>query len=138
MEYRINEGTLVLPGQWSDRSYNALLPALSEVPGFNIVISRDELPYGTEFDDYMAVQMKKFCTTLKGFVLEHEEALVLAERPARFLEFSWKNENTQIFQSVLVINDQPCILSLTSTSPGSYPDEVRAQVKEAFLGFTFA
>lgn len=60
MQYLINEGHFTLPGHWQDSSMNILTPALSAVAGANLVVTREILPDGAQFSDYLAVQKRNF------------------------------------------------------------------------------
>lgn len=73
MQYLINEGHFSLPGNWQDNTMNILTPVLSDIAGANLVVTREILPEGAEFSDYLAVQKKKFRTELKA------------------MTFTWKN-----------------------------------------------
>ncbi|EJV4023771.1 DcrB-related protein, partial [Salmonella enterica] len=56
MQYLINEGHFSLPGNWQDNTMNILTPVLSDIAGANLVVTREILPEGAEFSDYLAVQ----------------------------------------------------------------------------------
>ncbi|NEN48900.1 DcrB-related protein, partial [Escherichia coli] len=53
MQYLINEGHFTLPGNWQDSSMNILTPVLSAIAGANVVVTREILPDGALFDDYL-------------------------------------------------------------------------------------
>lgn len=82
MQYLINEGHFSLPGNWQDNTMNILTPVLSDIAGANLVVTREILPEGAEFSDYLAVQKKKFRTELKAMTFTVEESCHVEERPA--------------------------------------------------------
>jgi hypothetical protein len=137
MRYSLNEGYLELPGQWLDRSVNALLPALAEVTGSNLVLTRDELPYGTEFADYLKVQQAKYKRELNDLQMQREEMGTLDGRACLFLEFTWNNDGLTIHQLATIVLDSPLVLTFTFTSPGQLPEQVRQDVGAALAGFRF-
>lgn len=96
MQYLINEGHFTLPGNWQDSSMNILTPVLSAIAGANVVVTREILPDGALFDDYLVVQKKKFRTELSKMVFTVEERCHVQERPAEYWEFSWDNKGVMI------------------------------------------
>lgn len=137
MRYSVNEGHLELPGQWLDRSVNALLPAMAEVTGSNLVLTRDELPYGVEFADYVDVQRAKYRKELSGLQMQRDEPGVLDGRPCQFLAFTWNKDDLLIHQMAVIVLDAPLVLALTYTSPGRLPDGVRDVIGAALASFRF-
>ncbi|MGU0171827.1 DcrB-related protein [Escherichia coli] len=120
MQYLINEGHFTLPGNWQDSSMNILTPVLSAIAGANVVVTREILPDGALFDDYLVVQ-KKFRTELSKMVFTVEERCHVQERPAEYWEFSWDNKGVMIQQLLLVILNERQVLTLT------YPQHRRWQ-----------
>lgn len=137
MRYLMNEGYLELPGNWRDRTVHALLPAIPEVVGSNLVLTRDELPYGAEFADYVDVQKSRFKRELTDLQMQHDSACSVDARPGHCLEFNWKQESQVMYQLALIILDAPAILTLTYTSPGQLPEQVRQDMTAAMIGFKF-
>jgi hypothetical protein len=137
MRYSLNEGYLELPGQWLDRSVNALLPAMAEVTGSNLVLTRDELPYGVPFADYVEVQKAKYRNELVGLQVQRDEAGELDGRPCHFFDFTWRKDDLPIHQMAVIVLDAPLVLALTYTSPGQLPGHVRETIGAALASFTF-
>lgn len=137
MLYLINEGHLTLPGRWQDSSMNILTPVLSEIPGANLVVTRENLPEGAEFSDYLAVQKKKFCTELAEMAFSVEESCRLEERPAEYWEFSWNNKGVMIQQLLLVILNGRQILTLTYSATQALTEEDRKAMRGTLLQFRF-
>ena len=76
MQYLINEGHFTLPGNWQGSSMNILTPVLSAIAGANVVVTREILPDGALFDDYLVVQKRnsvpncrKWCSPSKNAVM---------------------------------------------------------------------
>ena len=116
MQYLINEGHFTLPGNWQGSSMNILTPVLSAIAGANVVVTREILPDGALFDDYLVVQKKKFRTELSKMVFTVEERCHVQERPAEYWEFSWDNKGVMIQQLLLVILNERQVLTLTYSS----------------------
>ena len=137
MSYTVNEGILPLPGSWQDQSMNVLMPVLSDVQGANLLISRDLLPAGAPFSDYLATQKKKFKRELNNFKSTLEQPCRIDGREAEYWEFNWKQESIVIWQLILVVLNGSQVLTLTYTSPTTLPDETKETVRSAMLLFKF-
>ncbi|EJC2042524.1 DUF1795 domain-containing protein [Salmonella enterica subsp. enterica serovar Kentucky] len=136
MQYLINEGHFSLPGNWQDNTMNILTPVLSDIAGANLVVTREILPEGAEFSDYLAVQ-KKFRTELKAMTFTVEESCHVEERPAEYWEFSWNNNGITIQQLLLVILNGRQVLTLTYSSTQALAEEDRKTMRGALLHFRF-
>ena len=71
---------------------NILTPVLSAVAGANVVVTREILPEGAQFDDYLAVQKRNSVPNCRKMVFTVEERCHVQERPAEYWEFSWDNK----------------------------------------------
>lgn len=130
MQYLINEGHFTLPGNWQGSSMNILTPVLSAIAGANVVVTREILPDGALFDDYLVVQKKKFRTELSKMVFTVEERCHVQERPAEYWEFSWDNKGVMIQQLLLVILNERQVLTLTYSSTQALAEEDAGSIIE--------
>ncbi|MFM0738148.1 DUF1795 domain-containing protein [Paraburkholderia xenovorans] len=137
MRYLMNEGYLDLPGNWHDRTVHALLPAIPEVTGSNLVLTRDDLPYGSEFADYVDVQKSRFRRELTDLQMQYDAPCRVDERPGHSLAFTWRRDGLPVHHLALIILDAPTVLTLTYTSPGQLPPQVRRDIVAALSGFRF-
>lgn len=137
MSYVINEGILPLPGNWQDQSMNVLMPYLSDVQGVNLVVTRDMLPSGSVFSDYLSTQKKKFRQELPEFLLSFHQSCQIDGREAEYMEFSWKNQDVIVYQLALVIQNDCQVISLTYTSPKQLPDDNKSQMRSTLHQFRF-
>ena len=137
MIYTTNEGYFTLHGNWQDQSMNVLMPVLSDIQGVNLVLTRDILPAGSLFSDYMSTQKKKFRQELPDFTLSLQQSCQIDDREAEYLEFSWKNQDVTVYQIALVIQNETQVISLTYTSPKQMPDDNKEQMRHALLQFRF-
>ena len=72
--YRINEGTLDIPPDWQDRSIN-VIGSNSLGSGVTMTITRDDIPWGMAFIEYVDDQIRQAAEALKNF----EKSAELAE-----------------------------------------------------------
>jgi hypothetical protein len=132
MIYQMQEGYLALAGPWQDQSVNVLVPEETLAKGSNLVVSRDVLPKGAEFPDYLATQRKTFAKELPDFQSLADAEATLAGQPARFFEFTWSSQGGPLHQMVFVVPLGERILNLTGTLPGQ-PDAAALEQMLAVL-----
>lgn len=137
MYYQLQEGYFTLEGDWQDRSVNMLAAMHLPVAGANLVVTREPLPAGTAFDDYLAQQKRGLEKELNGFELHADCVETLDRVPARFLEFSWENQGAAMHQMLLVINQGHRVVTLTATIPGAVERETRDALLAAMRSFQF-
>jgi len=113
--YHINEGTIDLPDDWTDRSMNIFTPDESENPEWNIVVSRDKLGEGETLDGYLEKQLEEMPKALPRFRLQSNEETTLHDFPARRVESTWIGENGTIRQkqTVMVKNGKSLVFTFT-------------------------
>lgn len=129
MIYQMQEGYLTLDGEWQDQSVNMLVAHHLTVKGANLTVTRESLPSGVGFLDYLTEQKKILAEQLTDFNQEAEVPHIIDGRAARFLEFTWNNQGNPFHQMIMIIPEKDGILSLTATVPG-FMDEVS---REALL-----
>jgi hypothetical protein len=105
-----------------------MLPEETLVKASNLVVSRDVLPKGTAFPDYLATQRKTFAKELPDFQSLADTEATLAGRPARFFEFTWSSQGGPLHQMVFVVPLGERILNLTGTLPGQPDAAAREQM----------
>jgi hypothetical protein len=132
MFYQMNEGYLPLSGVWQDQTINVLVPREPAIKGINMVCSRDLLPMGMKFADYLATQRMNFGKELPKYQALADAPDILDSRPAHFFEFTWNSQGGLLHQMMIVVCVDDKILSLTATVPGGM-DEAMRKSKLAFL-----
>jgi hypothetical protein len=137
MYYQIQEGYFTLEGEWQDRSVNLLAAMHLPVAGANLVVTREALPPGMGFHEYLTQQKKGLEKELSGFELLADNQESLERVPARFLEFSWKNQGAGMHQMLLVLDNGDQVLTLTATVPGDLNQETRDALLAAMMSFRF-
>lgn len=137
MIYQMNEGYLPLDGAWQDQTVNVLVPREAAVKGINLVCSRDLLPMGAAFKDYLSAQRKNFEKELPKFRSIEDAEDTLEERPAHFFEFTWNNQGKTLHQMMIVTCLEDRVLSLTATVPGGMDDAMREKQRGILKRFRF-
>jgi hypothetical protein len=136
MHYQIQEGYITFEtGEWQDRSVNMLAANHLPVQGTNLVITREPLPAGVGFAEYLANQKALLAKELAKFKLLADSPDSIDDLPAHFLEFSWDNQGTAMNQMICVIHNNGCVLNLTATVPGASDEATRTTLVTAMKSF---
>jgi hypothetical protein len=126
--YRINEGTIDLPREWTDRTINVVASNPSG-PGASLTITRDDLPWGMDFDEYVADQAKQAAKALKGFEILDERQLSVNGAPAYEIESRWVARQGPIHQIITTVQTGRKILILTASVNGTMSDGQKAEMR---------
>lgn len=138
MQYRIQEGALSLDGRWQDQTVNVLLPLDAPTKGANLVVARDVLPLGMTLPDYVEQQQQTFRRDLPGYDVIQETAGVIDQRPAHFLEFTWRSDGKPLHQMMTVLQGEAGLLNFTASIPGEADAATRQALLDAVRTFRFA
>jgi hypothetical protein len=136
MHYQMQEGYLTLEtGEWQDRTVNMLAANHLPAKGANLVVTREPLPEGVSFTDYLANQKSVLAKELPGFRLLTDNTDSINEKAAHFLEVAWDNQGVAMRQMILVFDNNRKILTITASMPGE-PDEMsRTELLAAMNSF---
>lgn len=87
MIFQMQEGYLTLAiGEWQDRTVNMLAANHLPAKGANLVVTREPLPEGVSFTDYLANQKSVLAKELPGFKLLTDNSDNMNGQPAHYLE----------------------------------------------------
>lgn len=137
MIYQMQEGYLTLgEGAWQDRTVHMLAANHLPVKGTNLIITREALPLGVGFANYLGNQKDELAKALTSFKLLADNADSINDLPAHYLEFSWDNQGTAMHQMIFIIHEKENVLSLTATVPGAIDETSRATLLAAMKSFT--
>ena len=137
MIYQMQEGYFTLEGEWQDRSVNMLAAQHLATKGANLVVTREALPSGLEFKEYISQQKNTLAKELAGFKLFGDSEETVEDLPAHILEFTWDNQGNAMYQMISVINVEDGVLNLTATLPGSPDEATREAMVVAMRSFRF-
>ena len=136
MLYQMQEGYLTLgEGDWQDRTVNMLAANHLPTKGANLVVTREPLPPGMGFADYVQHQKSILAKELNNFELVSDTPDIINEKAAHFLEFTWDNQGTVMHQMICVLHNQDNVLNLTVTVPGTMDEASRTELLSAMKSF---
>lgn len=125
------------PDHWIDASTITLLaPEGPEDHRPNVVITRDLLDEGKEAGAYFKEHLVKMRKQLKAYKVHHERATKVGDRPAWFVEHSFRTpENVVARQQQVLVQDGDVIVTLTLTHVDDDFDSFRGafdRLRESF------
>ena len=137
MIYQMQEGHLTLEGEWQDRSVNLLAAQHLAVKGANLTITREPLPPGVGFADYLSQQKRILAKELSELNMIADNADTQDESPAHYLEFDWSNQGSRLHQMLMVVHIEDSVLNMTATIPGELDEPTREALLAAMRSFRF-
>ncbi|MFQ6553046.1 DcrB-related protein [Aestuariibius insulae] len=127
--YHFNEGHIDLPDQWKDQSINIISSTGGSEPGLSFTITRDDIPWGMEFTEYVSGEIEKASESLTEFKILAQQALTVSEREAVEIECTWTAKQGPMHQVITTVNAPSHAMVLTASMPGKMSDAQKAQVK---------
>lgn len=129
--YRINEGTIDLPDSWKDQSINIIASSGSaSVPGLSFTITRDDVPWGMKFADYVDSEIEKAAGALTDFAILSKSALTVDGRDAVEIECTWKAKQGKMHQIITTVHAPKSAMVMTASMPGRLSDSQKAEIRQ--------
>ncbi|AGT10004.1 DUF1795 domain-containing protein [Paracoccus aminophilus] len=125
-----NEGTLDLPDSWKDQTINVISSTAAMEPGLTVSITRDTLPWGMGFSEYVEDQIKQIEDALDEFKLMGRKPATLSRAAAYEIECSWKAKQGPIHQIITTIQlaDNRAMV-ITASVPGAMTPSQQTEVR---------
>lgn len=137
--YRINEGSIDLPSGWKDQSINIVSSSGSgSIPGLTFTITREEVPWGMQFAEYVAGEIDKAKEALTEFKVLTRSDLAISGRAAVEIECTWKAKQSPMHQVITTVDAPAHAMVLTASMPGRMSDTQKAEVRRIVATLTFA
>lgn len=126
--YRINEGSIDLPREWQDRTINVVASNPSGV-GVSMTITRDDLPWGMGFAEYVDDQAKQAGTALKDFRVIERREITVGGAPAVEIECRWVAKQGAIHQLITTVQHGRKVLVLTASAGGEMSRDQQTEMR---------
>ncbi|PRF30282.1 hypothetical protein C6Q21_01420 [Burkholderia multivorans] len=126
--YQMHEGTLALPVEWQDKTMNVFVSAATGTEGVSLVITRERLPWGMKFAEYVANETRKVAKKVPDYAEVSSAGTTVSGRDAHVHEFTWTNNGASIHQQLTMVEYGQVVMMLTFTAPGALSDTQREQV----------
>lgn len=127
--YRINEGSIDLPSDWQDRTIN-VVSSNPAGPGVSLTITRDDMPWGMAFVEYVEDQAKQAAQALKDFRIDARRELAISGAPAIEIECRWTAKQGAIHQLITTVSAAGGkVLVLTASVGGEMSAAQQAEMR---------
>lgn len=126
--YRINEGSIDLPNDWQDRSINVIGSNISG-PGITMTITRDDIPWGMAFIEYVDDQARQAAQALKDFKVVERRELTVNGHDAVEVECRWVAKQGPIHQIITTVQNGQRALVLTASVGGKMSESQMAEMR---------
>ncbi|MBC9246832.1 DUF1795 domain-containing protein [Paracoccus sp. 11-3] len=126
--YRINEGSIDLPNDWQDRSINVIGSNISG-PGITMTITRDDIPWGMAFAEYVDDQARQAAQALKDFKVVERRELTVNGHEAVEVECRWVAKQGPIHQIITTVQSGQRALVLTASVGGKMSNSQMAEMR---------
>lgn len=128
--YHFNEGSLDLPESWNDQTINIVSSAGPMEVGLTITMTRDQIPWGMEFDEYVEDQISQVTEALTDFTLLGRRPVVAGRNPAVEIECRWKAKTGFMHQIITTVQvSESRALVLTASHPGEMTANQKTEVR---------
>ena len=134
--FRFDEGELSIPEEWVDQSINVLSSGATDGSAFTFSMSRDQMPWGMSYDQYVDREVGKLKKTLKDFEPLREITHALANTKCRVIEYKWAAPQAEIHQIMTMVLIKQKILVITATMPGGMSKEQENGLKTILESLT--
>ena len=135
--YYINEGRIDLPAEWKDQSVNIISSTGSAEPGLTFSITRDDVPWGMEFSEYVSGEVDKAKEALTEFTVLDQKALHISGRDAVEVECTWKAKQGPMHQIITTVHGPAHAMVLTASMPGKLSDSQKTEIRRIIGSLTF-
>ena len=133
--YQLQEGTLSLPEEWTDKTMNVFVSAAAGTQGVSLVVTREHMPWGMKFHEYTASEVQKLSKQVADYEFVAQAETEVSGRAAHTHEYRWMNNGAPIHQLLTMVEYGKRALMVTFTVPGTMSDTQRAQVQEIIRSF---
>ena len=126
--YRFNEGVIDLPNDWQDRSINVIGSNVTG-PGITMTITRDDIPWGMGFGEYVDDQARQAAQALKNFNIVERRELSVNGRAAIEVECRWVANQGPIHQIITTVQNGQKALVMTASVGGSMSESQMTEMR---------
>lgn len=137
--YYINEGSIDLPQGWKDQSINIVASSGNgSIPGLTFTITRDEVPWGMQFAEYVSGEIDKAKDALTDFKVLTRNDGAVSGRAAVEIECTWKAKQSPMHQIITTVDAPTHAMVLTASMPGRMSETQKGEVRRIIATLSFA
>ena len=137
MMFHFDEGCMSLPDGWKDQTINIISSTGGAQAGLTFTITREEMPWGMQFDEYVDVELGKAGKALNDFTIVDRKPVQISGNPAHQVECTWKAKQGLMHQIITTINQRNKAIVVTASSPEKMSDSQKKQLVDTVNTFRF-
>ncbi|RNF34515.1 DUF1795 domain-containing protein [Paracoccus methylarcula] len=117
--FLMNDCSIDLPKDWNDQSMNIISSNSPMAPGLTMTVTRDDLPFGMSFEEYLENQFDEVSKSMIDFTLIGRRTVKLDGVDAAEIECSWLAKDIRLHQ-IIYMTPTPNgrVMVITSSMPG--------------------
>lgn len=136
--YQINEGTIDLPSEWKDQTINVVSANGGGAPGLTYTITRDEVPWGMDFFEWVENEIGQAGEALTQFTVVSKTAMTIGGVDAVEIECTWRAKQGEMNQIITSVNGPKTAMVLTASQQGKLSEKQKEEVRRITKTLTFA
>ena len=114
-----NEGTMDVPHGWRDQTINVVSSSGPLEPGLTLSITRDDIPWGMAFNEYVEDQVNQVSDALTDFKLLARKPVTIARAAAFEVEITWMSKQGPMHQIITTVQlPEGRAMVVTGSMPG--------------------
>ena len=135
--YTINEGVIDLPDEWKDQTINIVSSTGTSAPGLTFSITRDDVPWGMGFAEYVTGEIEKAKEALTEFTVAEQHRIQISGREAVEVECTWTAKQGPMHQIITTVHGPKHAMVLTASMPGKMSDGQKGQIRRIIGSLSF-
>ncbi|MGV7959570.1 DcrB-related protein [Photorhabdus tasmaniensis] len=132
--FHFNAGTVKMPHDWQDASI-LVLSSPDDHNGSSFTLSRDTLPWGLDFTQFVEREIHALSQQLKNYQVLAQETGELNGMTTVTAEFTWSSPQGPLHQLMMLLHLPEQILILTGTCSGAMTPVQREQISAMMTSF---
>ncbi|SEO03478.1 hypothetical protein SAMN04489859_10307 [Paracoccus alcaliphilus] len=128
--YLMNECSIELPEGWNDQSINVVSSNSAMAPGLTLTVTRDNLPFGMSFQEYLDEQVEQVSKSMVDFTMMGRQNVRLDGTPVAEIECSWLAKDVRMHQLIYMLpSPDGRAMVITASMPGQMTPGQLAEVR---------
>ncbi|MDO5642385.1 MAG: DUF1795 domain-containing protein [Paracoccus sp. (in: a-proteobacteria)] len=128
--YVMNEATIELPANWRDQSINVISSNAPMQQGMTLTVTRDDLPFGMSFNEYLEDQVREVGKLLTEYKLLGRQQVMLDGIAAAEIECTWLSKEAAMHQIIYMLPlPSGRAMVVTASMPGRMTESQQQEIR---------
>lgn len=101
--FLMNECSIEVPQGWNDQSINVISSNSAMAPGLTLTVTRDGLPFGMSFHEYLEEQVGQVSKAMIDFKTLGRQSVLLDGIEAAEIECTWMSKQGPMHQIIYMM-----------------------------------